>query len=75
MDIRMTMRRWTLSLCIIACSITTVAQAADGTDKARGEVNAAIQAMGGEAVLKSVHSIQYSAVGHRNMLEIGRAHV
>lgn len=65
----MTMRRWTLSLCIIACSITTVAQAADGTDKARGEVNAAIQAMGGEAVLKSVHSIQYSAVGHRNMLE------
>lgn len=36
---------------------------------ARHEVRAAIIAMGGEQVLHSVHSLEFQAVGHRNMLE------
>lgn len=49
--------------------IAVDACAASGVDPARGELQDAIQAMGGEATLKSVHSLQISAVGHRNMLE------
>ena len=33
------------------------------------EVHAAVAAMGGEHLLESIHSIDFSAVGHRNMLE------
>jgi hypothetical protein len=58
---------WMLSASIIvSCIFTSTAMAAD---PAHTEVQAAIQAMGGEDVLKSVHSLQFSAVGHRNMLE------
>ena len=62
--------RWKLSAWIILSSLCAgQAWAGSGTDRAHDEVQAAIQALGGEDVLKSVHSIQYSAVGHRNMLE------
>lgn len=64
----MTLRRWILPLCIIASAIPA-ARADAGVDRARTEVQTAIQAMGGADLLKSVHSIRYSAVGHRNMLE------
>src|SRR5579859_4514 len=56
---------WIIATCLWAGN----ALADTGAEQARTEVKAAIQAMGGEAVLDSVHSIQYSAVGHRNMLE------
>ena len=56
---------WIVTACLWAGS----AAADTGADQARAEVQAAIQAMGGQDVLGSVHSIQYSAVGHRNMLE------
>jgi len=54
---------------IAACLFAGAAWSEAGGDNARAEVRAAIQAMGGTMVLSSVHSIQYSAVGHRNMLE------
>lgn len=38
-------------------------------DRAQGEIRDAIVAMGGEGILKSVHGLRISAVGHRNMLE------
>ena len=51
-------------------SFMAAANAVDGPDmSARTEIKTAITAMGGEDLLKSVHAIQYSAVGHRNMLE------
>src|SRR5215469_5746274 len=66
----MVARRWQSWAWILAASVSAVsAWADDGADRARSEVQAAIQAMGGSDVLRSVHSIQYSAVGHRNMLE------
>ncbi|GEM_PF-301207 len=49
--------------------MTAVASPGIPADAAHREVKAAIAAMGGEQTLRSVHSLAFSAVGHRNMLE------
>lgn len=62
-------RRWMfLAWIMVSCLSTGVVMGADA-DRAHTEVQSAIQAMGGQDVLTSVHAIQYSAVGRRNMLE------
>lgn len=56
-------------LVLVAIGFCSTAAAANKTDTARREVMAAIEVMGGEQVLASVHSLEFGAVGHRNMLE------
>lgn len=56
-------------LAIGAIEPCALAAAHPGTDDAQGEVASAIMAMGGGQVLDSVHSLEFAAVGHRNMLE------
>lgn len=58
-----------LLLVIGAIWLCGPAVARSGTDNARKGVASAIEAMGGRQVLDSVHSLEFAAVGHRNMLE------
>ena len=58
-----------LSLTASAVGFCNPAFAQPGAGAAHDEIQAAITAMGGEQVLDSVHSLEFSAVGHRNMLE------
>ena len=63
------LRRTVLSLVSLFSIFVGSASASVQPDGARDEIRQAIQAMGGEGVLKSVHGLQFSAIGHRNMLE------
>ena len=58
-----------LSLVFVAGAFVDTARASTQPVQARTEIQRAIHVMGGESVLWSVHSLQFSAVGHRNMLE------
>lgn len=65
----------TINLLLSACTAVAIvggstASPANGRkDDAHAAVMAAIDAMGGEQVLASVHSLEFDAIGHRNMLE------
>ncbi len=56
-------------LTVSAMGFCGAAVARSDANIARKELMAAISAMGGEQVLTSVHSLEFDAVGHRNMLE------
>ena len=58
-----------LSFAMVVVLLGTAARGDDSRTTALKEINASLTAMGGEATLRSVHSLQISAVGHRNMLE------
>lgn len=60
-----------LAASLLAVSSTGICNAAVARNdtNARQEVTAAITAVGGEELLASVHSLEFDAVGHRNMLE------
>lgn len=58
-----------LLLTIAAIAPCSLAVARTGPDNAGKEVAGAIEAMGGAQVLDSVHSLEFAAAGHRNMLE------
>lgn len=57
------------TLIFVSGAFVGTARASVHSDHARTEIRQAIQAMGGVDVLRSVHCLQFSAVGHRNMLE------
>ncbi|MGH8377354.1 MAG: MBL fold metallo-hydrolase, partial [Gammaproteobacteria bacterium] len=65
----MNLKPYLLLLLAVSTAICGAATASAETEIARREVATAIAAMGGENVLASVHSLEFDAVGHRNMLE------